>query len=63
MCGHTHVGAIEKIGDKIIANPGSISKPRGGSCKSYIIIDEENIILKKLDGEIIKKMHINTENF
>ena len=34
LSGHTHVGMIEKIGDKIIANPGSISKPRGGSKKS-----------------------------
>ena len=28
--GHTHVGAIERIGERIIANPGSISKPRRG---------------------------------
>ncbi len=61
LFGHTHVGIIEKIGDKIIANPGSISKPRGGSNKSYLIIDEENIILKKLNGETIKKILINTK--
>lgn len=47
---------IEKIEDRIIANPGSISKPRGGSKKSYITIDEENIELKALSGETIKKM-------
>lgn len=56
LFGHTHVGCIEKIKNKIIANPGSISKPRGGRSKSYLIIDEENLILKKLNGEIIKKM-------
>ena len=61
LYGHTHVGSIEKIGDRIIANPGSISKPRGGSCKSYITIDEENIILKKLDGEVIRKININKQ--
>lgn len=55
LSGHTHVGMIEKIGERIIANPGSISKPRGGTKKSYIIIDEEYITLKSLDGEIIKK--------
>ena len=59
LYGHTHVGSIERIGDRIIANPGSISKPRGGSCKSYITIDEENITLKKLDGEVIRKLNIN----
>ena len=58
ISGHTHVGMIEKVGDKIIANPGSISKPRGGSKKSYIIIDEENIELKSIDGKLIKSLKI-----
>ncbi len=47
---------VEKIGDRIIANPGSISKPRNGSKKSYILIDEESIILKTLEGEILKQI-------
>ena len=58
LSGHTHVGMIEKIGDKIIANPGSISKPRGGTQKSYIIIDDKNIYLKTLSGETIKRTSI-----
>ena len=58
LSGHTHMGSIEKINGKIIANPGSISKPRGGTKKSYIIIDEEKIELKSLDGEIIKSLII-----
>ena len=58
LSGHTHVGMIEQIGERIIANPGSISKPRGGTKKSYIIIDEEKIELKSLDGDIIKKLKI-----
>ena len=61
LYGHTHIGTIEKIGDRIIANPGSISKPRGGSSKSYIIIDEENIILKKLGGDVIRKINISNK--
>lgn len=58
LSGHTHIGRLERRGEKIIANPGSISKPRGGTKKSYIIIDEENIELKSLDGEIIKSLKI-----
>ena len=54
MFGHTHVGMIEKNGEKIIANPGSISKPRGGTKKSYLTIDEEKIVLKTIDG---KELH------
>lgn len=56
LSGHTHVGMLEKIDDRIIANPGSISKPRGGTNKSYIIIDEKSISLKKLSGDLIKKI-------
>lgn len=59
LSGHTHVGMIDKIGDKIIANPGSISKPRGGSKKSYIAIDDKNIELKTLNGETIKRMNLD----
>lgn len=59
LSGHTHVGMIEKIGDRIIANPGSISKPRGGTKKSYLTIDEEKVELKTLGGELIKSVNIN----
>lgn len=58
LYGHTHCGFIEKQRNIIIANPGSISKPRSGSAKSYIIIDEEKIFLKNLNGEIIKQIKI-----
>lgn len=58
LSGHTHIGMIEQIGERIIANPGSISKPRGGTKKSYIIIDEDKIQLKTLDGVIIKTLKI-----
>lgn len=58
LFGHTHIGNIEKINDKIIANPGSISKPRGGSKRSYLIINDSSIILKTLQGEFIKKANL-----
>ena len=58
LSGHTHIGNIEKINGRIIANPGSISKPRGGTRKSYITIDENNIELKSFDGETIKKLKL-----
>ena len=61
LSGHTHIGMIEQIGEKIIANPGSISKPRGGTKKSYITIDEKHIELKTLDGEVIKNIKIDNK--
>lgn len=56
LSGHTHIGTLEEINGKIIANPGSVSKPRGGTKKSYIIIDEEKIELKTLNGDAIKSL-------
>ncbi len=39
--GHTHIPREERIGNVLYLNPGSVSKPRGGSVKSIarIIID------------------------
>lgn len=53
--GHTHIGLIEKEGNKYYLNPGSVSLPRGGSRASYMIIDDSGIYLKDLEQSIIKK--------
>ena len=55
LYGHTHVGSIERIGDRIIANPGSISLPKCNTAHSYIILDENKIILKDVDGKVIQE--------
>lgn len=59
LFGHTHHGIIEKINNRIIANPGSISKPRGGTEKSFIVIDETSISLKSLQNELIKRVYFS----
>lgn len=56
--GHTHVPILEKRGDKIFANPGSVSRPRGSDLRCYIVLDENNICLKSLNGSIIKSVEI-----
>lgn len=53
MYGHFHQGFIEKKEDLIFANPGSISLPKGVSTHSYILIDEEKITLKDVDGNVL----------
>lgn len=53
--GHIHQGFIEKKEQFIFANPGSISLPKGMSTHSYILLDENNIILKDIDGNIISE--------
>ncbi len=56
ISGHTHIPMIIKERGIIYANPGSIGKPRGGSRKSYIIFDNDKIIIKDINGNTQKEM-------
>lgn len=56
--GHFHVGFIEKSNGTVIANPGSISLPKGGTDRSYLVIEENVMSLLSLDGKLIKKTEI-----
>lgn len=57
--GHFHTGFIKEEYGIVFANPGSISLPKNGTTNSYIIIDEENIILKDINGKIISSYNLN----
>lgn len=52
--GHFHKAFIERVNDTIIANPGSISLPKDG-IKAYLIIENNQIILKDTKGELLTK--------
>lgn len=58
ISGHTHIPLLIKEKNIIYANPGSIGRPRGISKKSYIIFDDNKIIIKDLDNNIQKEMTI-----
>lgn len=58
LSGHTHRKKLEKINNIIIANPGSLGRPRDGS-KSYILIDEKSIYLKNMQDNTIKSLNLN----
>ena len=53
--GHIHQGFIQEKEGYLFANPGSISLPKAGTEHSYLIIDEEKIILKNVEGKILKE--------
>ena len=55
--GHTHIPMLQKLNDKIVANPGSVSRPRGCDLRCYILINEENIVLKTLEGKVVKSLN------
>jgi len=42
LFGHTHYPYNEEIGGRLYLNPGSLSRPRGGSKRSYAILEIEN---------------------
>lgn len=52
--GHFHTGFIEEKDGTIVANAGSISLPKNNTSASYIVIDEDEILLKDLDGKVLQ---------
>ncbi len=58
LSGHTHINNLIKEYGIIYVNPGSISLPRGGSSKSYGFFTNDKIMIKNINGEIIKEMEI-----
>lgn len=52
--GHFHTGFIQEENGIIFANPGSISLPKNNTAHSYMIIEDNNIILKDVEGNIIQ---------
>ncbi|MBR0231832.1 MAG: phosphodiesterase [Clostridia bacterium] len=59
LCGHTHIPACEKRGGYVYCNPGSVSIPKGGSARGYMVSENGVFTWKRLDGEIF--MRFGTE--
>lgn len=53
--GHLHTGFIKKYNEIIYVNSGSISLPRNNTHNSYLVIDDEYINLKDINGNLIDK--------
>ncbi len=53
--GHFHTGFIKEKEGKIFVNSGSISLPKNNTKNSYLIIDNNSILLKDVNGNIIEK--------
>ena len=55
LCGHTHVPAFVKHEGYVYVNPGSVSIPKEGSERSYMIVDERTLTWKTLDGKVYRE--------
>lgn len=57
--GHLHTGFIKEEDGIIFVNTGSISLPKNNTANSYVIIDEKQILLKDVEGNIIDRTIYN----
>lgn len=55
--GHFHTGFIKEEYGKLFVNSGSISLPKENTAHSYLIIDDKEIMLKDVDGNIIERIN------
>lgn len=49
--GHTHIPAAEKFDGKYYLNPGSVSIPKNGSARSYMVLEDGLFTWKDLNGK------------
>ncbi len=54
--GHFHTSFIEKQGETVIANPGSLSLPKCDTLRAYLILEDGNLTLKSLDGKVLNSV-------
>ena len=57
--GHTHIPAWNEFGeDNLYLNPGSVSIPKEGSAHSYMILEDDFVTWKDLNGEEYHRIEI-----
>ena len=49
LCGHTHIPACNAYDGFVYMNPGSVSIPKDGTPRSYMLFDGQEFVWKKLD--------------
>ncbi len=54
--GHTHIPVLQRLESFTLLNPGSVTLPKGGHEKSYMIYENGLVTLKKLTGEPIEEL-------
>ncbi len=62
--GHTHVSKIELFGENnefLYANPGSVSIPKENTPRGYMILTDNSLIHKTLDGEVVEEYALRNE--
>lgn len=58
LYGHFHTGFVEKIDGTVFVNAGSLSLPKNQTPSSYVCIENGNLKLKDINGEIISEIDL-----
>ena len=53
LYGHTHVKKIEKVGETVCLNPGSVTLPKMDNPKTYATYERGKFEIKTLDGAVL----------
>ena len=56
--GHYHINFIRQKDNIYFINPGSLSLPREGTSNSYLVIEDNQVIIKDLHGDVIMQKEI-----
>ena len=56
--GHTHLQAMDQVGDYWYLNPGSCALPKGGNCNSYLVYEDGVFELKDMEGTVLRSLSI-----
>ena len=56
--GHYHTGFVERRGGVLVANCGSVSLPKNGTPRSYIVVEDGTLTLKDLEGKVLASQPI-----
>lgn len=56
LYGHLHTGFVKEKDGTFFINAGSLSLPKQGTANSYLILDDQTVYLKSIDGKVIEKV-------
>ena len=51
--GHYHTSFIKRMGDVLVANPGSVSLPKQDTARGYLLLENGTVTLTELGGAVL----------
>ena len=58
ICGHTHVQTVERFGENIYINPGSVSIPKENNPPSFMVYEEGKFTIYDFEMNVLNEVSI-----